>query len=772
MKISTKFLIGVSLSSLLTTDAFAAVNEIIVTSRKRAESIQSVPLAITTFSGEDLARAGVEDLRDLSNLVAGLQFDGFGNRNLTTPQIRGLSQVSRIDDENNVSIFVDGIYVSGREGLDFGLIDLERVEVVKGPQSALYGRNSYGGAINYITKKPGDSIEASATFTIGNDGKRTVKGGIGGPISDGVLGARIAGAYDTFDGSYDNPLSSDNPDYYEQYFFNGSLVFTPTENFSATLTGYYLNDENGPSAQYLSDGNCETYGGSVLQEFCGEVPSVGDVDLPYDPRAFGLEREIGRIGLNLRWEHDWGAIVSNTGHNMLWAESLVDQDRQLDGATFFSPTFSPVPNVPQFVAFTNAAHIETIQEIRIESNEDQRVRWMAGGSYYQLERKDTPALLIDADPGDLSALYNPFLADIPLGIDGDGLDRLQNFQRNRKETETWAAFGSVEGDVTDSVTARAELRYTSESKTATNMVLEDLGLPGAEFGDETFKFWTPRFTVDWQVNDDALLYASAARGAKAGGFNSSSTPPQFLAFDPETNWTYEIGAKTDWLDGDLRINVAAFYIDMEDIQITNQITGTALFATQNSGTGTSKGFEIEVSATPVDGLDLSINYAFADATFDDATDGSFSSAPGDVMDLIDSGVVPSVLAPDGVTRVADLSGQRLPRTSEHTLNGTIQYSQSLNDTFDWFTRIDTRYESEQKGDTLDALSKIGDRVVTNIRGGVSSEKLDFTLWVDNAFDDDTPVLVSGAAQLNDFTGRPVFNLPTLRTFGATLTLRY
>jgi len=766
-----RFFVTTTMLTFVGAEAYA-LDEMLVTARKRAESVQSIPLAITAISGQDLERAGVEDLRDLTQLVAGLQFDGFGGRNLTTPQIRGLSQVSRNDDENNVSIFVDGIYVSGREGLDFGLLDIERVEVVKGPQSALYGRNSYGGAINYITKKPGDELEAEASFTFGSDGKRTAKGSIGGPVVDGVLGARLAGAYDTFDGSYNNPLSDRNPDFYEQYFFNGSLVFTPTDNFSATLTGYYLQDENGQSAQFQAEGNCETRGGLVFQEFCGEAPSLGDVPLPYDPRAFGLEREIGRIGLNMRWDLGWGAIVSNTGHNMLWAESLTDQDRQVDGATFFSPTFMEVPNISQFVVFTNAAHIETIQELRIESNEDQRIRWMAGGSYYQLERKDTPALLIDARPGELLDAYDVFLADIPFGADGDTIDGLPQFSRGRKETTTWAGFASIEGDVTDTVTARAEVRYTSETKESTNMVLEDLGLPGAKFGDETFEFWTPRFTVDWQATDDALLYASAARGAKAGGFNTAFTPPEFLAFDPETNWTYEIGAKTDWLDGKLRVNAAAFYIDMEDIQITNQLPGTAIFATQNTGTGTSKGIEVELSATPADGLDLSLNYALADSTFDDATDGSFRSWPGGVFDLIDNGTVPSVLASDGVTRVADLSGQRLPRTSEHTVNGTIQYMRPLTDDFDWFTRFDARYESEQKGSTLDALSTVGERVVANLRGGVVSDRLEFTLFVDNVFDEDTPVLVSGAAQLNDFSGRPVFNLPTLRTYGATLKLRY
>jgi outer membrane receptor protein involved in Fe transport len=151
-----------------------AIEEIVVTARQRAETLQQVPLAITAFSGEQLNRAGVTDLRTLANQTVGLQMDGLDPRSFSLPVIRGVSQVSRSDDENNTAIFLDGVYVSGRDGLDVSLLDLERVEIVKGPQSALYGKNSYAGAINYNTKKPGNDIIGRVSGTVGEDGNEWV----------------------------------------------------------------------------------------------------------------------------------------------------------------------------------------------------------------------------------------------------------------------------------------------------------------------------------------------------------------------------------------------------------------------------------------------------------------------------------------------------------------------------------------------------------------------------------------------------------------------
>ena len=245
-----------------------------------------------------------------------------------------------------------------------------------------------------------------------------------------------------------------------------------------------------------------------------------------------------------------------------------------------------------------------------------------------------------------------------------------------------------------------------------------------------------------------------AKGAKAGGFNSAAPTPAELAFGPETNWTYEIGAKTDWLDGRFRANLAIFDIEMKDIQITNQSpNGVAVFITQNAGTGRSRGFELELASRVTDALRLSASYSLADAKFDRARDGLLRSYPS-------------------FRTNQDVSGQRLPRQAKHLVNLAADYVKPAFAGFDGFVHVDGRYESERNGFTHGLLGTLGERTIVNGRVGLTRDNLELSLWGKNLLNDDTPVTVGSTLTLNDNFRLPIATLPDLRSYGVSAAYRF
>jgi len=232
------------------------ITEIVVTARKIEESLKDVPLAITAFDSGTIASAGISNLQDVANLTPGLSFFNAFGENLPVPVIRGVVPQD-IFGENAVAVFVDNVYVSGREGLNFSQLDIERIEIVKGPQSALYGRNAFAGAINYVTKAPSDVFESKAEAEVGNRGKQRVLAQVSGPLfSDNVTG-RLSAMYDEWDGSYDNSLAPENDiGGYRYRSLQGRLRWRPRDSLDINLGLYSSNDEIDESAVAGLPTNC------------------------------------------------------------------------------------------------------------------------------------------------------------------------------------------------------------------------------------------------------------------------------------------------------------------------------------------------------------------------------------------------------------------------------------------------------------------------------------------------------------------------------------
>jgi len=559
------------------------ITEILVTSRKKEENLLEVPVAITAFTADAIEQAGIRDLYDIAELTPGLSFFNAQGEFLAVPVIRGVAPTD-INGENNAAIFVDGVYVSGREGLNFSQLDLERIEVVKGPQSALYGRNAFSGAINYVTKLPAEVFETKADVTYGNEGRYGGQASVSGPLLGDTLRGRIATLYDNFDGSYDNTLGGSDIGGYKYRSTQGSLLWQPTESLQVIGAVYYSNDEIDDAATTGVAANCENRVDSNLAvtrllNVCGKVPTIGELagqieaigtpsalanaaqlasdGIPKLGTALGEDRELTRGHLTIDWDLGFGSLTFLTGYSDTSQSATVDGNRSLgDQIPFVICSSAPfgvcTGATPRLYYPTGLLQIEQedttqeiSQEVRFTSPQDQGFRYSAGGYYYDVTSKGRDGGVVATAPAPL--VTQPFGPFVGPGISiGDGAFRpwfrpggdLDPANRvfDVRDSNAWSLFAAAEYDLTDRLTVDAQLRYGEEEKYAGAYVWDETDLTLsfpllARSAEDTFDAWTGRLGLKFRVSDNWMLYTSVANGEKAGGFdiNNISTTD-----DPDT----------------------------------------------------------------------------------------------------------------------------------------------------------------------------------------------------------------------------------------------
>jgi len=503
-------------------ESSAGLQEIVVTARRMEEKLLEVPVAITAFDSKAIEALGITSLTDVAALTPGLSFFNAFGENLPVPVIRGIVPTD-IFGQNNAAIFVDGVYISGREGLNFSQLDIERIEVVKGPQSALYGRNAFSGAINYVTKPPSEEFEAKTGVEIGNRGKVKGQASVSGPILGENLRGRVAALYDDWDGSYDNPEAPQNDIGGSRFrSFQGALLWLPTDALRVNVSYYHSNDDIDESANVALPTNCEDRTNDLTetvryQNFCGEVPDIegipglnnGDA-IPKVAEATGENRELNRANLKIEWDlYEYGMFSALTGYSNTEQDSVSDFARSLGNSQYFlycdGAAYTPgVPNNcpdnnPADQRFQSGVYDrelggeteEISQELRFSSPQDKALRYTFGGYGYSVTSKGYPGAILLTNPIDGVATPIPGQPGVGVGLppfgttegeptalmigtaifhdsftsDG-GIDPLSR-QTSQGETQGWALFSGVDFDFTDQLTGRAELRYSQESQEST-----------------------------------------------------------------------------------------------------------------------------------------------------------------------------------------------------------------------------------------------------------------------------------------------------------------
>lgn len=776
------------------------LEEIVVTARQRAESELDVPLSLRTLDLDTLERAAPKGLEDIATLVPGLTYnDGIGQQ-FARPTLRGMAQSVPVADDNNVSLFVDGVYVPARQGIDMALFDIERVEVVRGPQSALYGRNSFAGAINYITRQPSAETAGRLALTAGDDGRLALRAGVEGALNEaGTVLGRLSGLYDEFDGSYSNAGGSDGIGGWERKGVSGNLVWRPSDALESRLSLLWADDFYGPQAVQNVPNNCQRNAVGLLVSVCGTLPASERDEISAEDGTFALDRELLRTALTIDYTFaNAMKLTSITSYTALETNNIADHDGTAEGSPFAVTTappsfdFGPFPvwvgflppglgipgSIDGFVnlntyATNNALDREDwTQEFRLSSAGDGPLRWLAG--VFLSQGKETVQAAAGINSTNLpegSTLLVEFLG-ARFGVPGvyasdPRFDQLLSPTRRQTQlTESeqtitnLAVFGQVSYDVTERLTLSAEARYTRETKEFERILDLFFGNP-PENREETWTFTDPRFTAEYDFAEDWKLYGSAARGTLAGGFTQffSQNAPEEASFDPERNWTYEIGAKGLLFDGRAQLDFSAFYVDWSDPQILSRSVDPAFTNSviRNLSGITNSGFEISLSAQLSEGLALFMGYAYANPEFDNGT--------------IDAGLTNTCIDDvPGVEPVCtlDVSGNQLPQSSKHTGTVTLDYRASLTAALDWFARLDVGYRSSQYTNTAN-IAETGDRTLSNLRLGVDGEQWNVTFFVDNLLDEDTPQALSSQPLYNSvaFPRKRVINI-NRRQLGATV----
>ncbi|MCB1676710.1 MAG: TonB-dependent receptor [Halioglobus sp.] len=685
-----------------------ALEEVVVTARKRSESLQQVPMAITAFTAADIDSAGLRDIEDVANLTPGFNLAPLFGGDTATPVIRGLSTTI---GEPNVGFFIDGVYNGSRLTMTRLLGPfVERIEVAKGPQSALYGRNTFGGAVNFVTRRPGQVFEGEVEASYGSDGKQAVRATVGGPLGSSRFGYRLGALYDQFDGFYDNELTGDDLDDRETTAAMGTLSWSG-DHLSADLNLMYNEVDNGDLAlRYVAN---NAYFGSAFgappgyQMYVGTLP---DFDDGYAVTPGGLERDQVFSSLRVDWELGPTTLTAITGYNDFSHERRSDDDYTAADIHYIT---------------TDNDVTEFSQELRLTSNTQGPLQWMLGLYYYDLD-----------DDNDIHSAYSQPFASIPVPR-FNGLNAI-----SKQTTEDLALFGSLDWAITDTLTLGVSGRYGEEKKDV-NAVDINLatGASGTFRDDDAWSSFQPRVTLNWQFSADHMAYASYAYAEKSGGFNvvtaTGAVLPNERRYDPEESDNYEIGLKSEFADGRILTSLAAYYTRWDD-QIVRAIGATGAVLNSNAGQTTSSGAEFELQARLTQRLDLTLGAAYNDAQYDD--------------------YFFAILAPLGMNPVLD--GNTLQYAPQWTLNGSLAYNRPVAGGWDWFGRLDASYTDEQHAvQTNDAI--IDSFTLVNLRTGLRNEDWALTLWVYNLADEKynaSAVFTTDPASLaNAVTGGPGFS---------------
>lgn len=739
-----------------------ALDEIVVTARKTEETLQSAPVSVSAISARNIEELGLKSIDDFAKQATGISFSQAFGRSTDRPVIRGQSNILagvQSGVESGAAYFIDGVYYLGDiQGFDPDSI--ERVEIIKGPQSALYGRNTYAGAINYITKDPGDVLAGKASILAAQHNEYSTSMSLSGPITD-WFGFTAGGRYYTYGGEYTNTLTGKKVGDEETKSGYLSLVAKPGDNLKIRLRTQYQHDDDGPLALFLQGAeynNCKpgyrsaryrrgstfipaTKGTTTNdnQYYCGEIKAQpNNIALNTDPvqTSFGVRDGTAFDGVeNKSWVSsaviDWDiagsgwtlSSLSGYRRNTNWYGT--DSDHS---ASFFS--FGPLgaTSEPAF-ANTNRDKVNDFsQELRIASPRDARIRGLVGVYYYRYEFETVD--LTFANPRDGEAL----------GAAGSAAD----FIRDR------AVFGMLTASITDQLTVSGEIRHHEEIK----RTIDTSYCAGYDELAATFKRTTaclpkgkwsgtdPRITVDYQPDADTLFYGVYATGRKPGGFNGSNgNLVGKPTYEPEKSKGGELGAKLTRMDGRVRLNIAGFYNELTAVQLTSSVVNptnssqTLTSIVVNSGDATSKGFELEMQAAPTQNLRLSLGYSYVNAEFTrGCDDGLYTLNSGGLRATFDTSN-----PTDAQLALCSIKGKKMPLGSPHIINGSANWSEAVGETdLRFFVNTNFSYEAA-KYVQIDNLAKTGSALLVGARFGLRAERWTLTAFGRNLLDEDSVV---------------------------------
>ena len=617
------------------------LEEVIVTAERRSESLQDVPMSVTVFSGDKVSDAGISGLADIALQTPNLNLTSF---NIAEPQIflRGIGSTNdSAASDPAVAVFVDEVYLGRPGGASTDLYDLDRIEVLRGPQGTLYGKNVAGGAINYFTKKPQQEFEAKAGVTVGDYDYYRLGGYVNGPLTDTLAGKFTASVRER-NGYAKNITTGQDLEDLSSQSFRAQLLFTPTDRVDVLLGVDYTDSSSNGESRFITENYTPALTGlaSIPALLDIQAESIAGLDERESSHAViqHSDKEIfGFIG-RVDWDTDWAVLTSITAYresDSSWLQSLTPTE----AAPPILTDPSRVPGLSEVNDGANETADQISQEFRL-SSEGDILKWVVGLYYIKENVKRDENFETYWDPRTPLAGLSP--------------GNVTYFQD--ATTESYAVFGQATWNATDWMALTLGTRYTEDDKEITQSAVNNLDTPiggiplvapgyAPVSGSDSWSDTTLRASVDFNVFDQ-LLYVTYSEGFKSGIFPSTvaSAEAAVTAIDPEQATNIEIGAKTEWLDSRLRFNIAYFDLDYEDLQVF--FLQDNVLNTGNADAEVS-GVELDFAAAIAESFMLTGSFATMDGEYseyvideDNFTGNDLTRAPEDTWTLTGTYTVP------------------------------------------------------------------------------------------------------------------------------------
>jgi len=710
----------------------AGIEEITVTAQRREENLQDVPISINAFTSDAIEKFMFSDVGEYLIRTPNASFSTDGSKSRRRLSIRGVTNFLAINNTLKSSTF--GFYVD-----DFSVaastsnppvMDIERIEILRGPQATYFGKNALGGGISIASKKPDNTLGGSVMLDYSRFNTKDAEAVVNLPIIEDVLAIRVNGKYADSDGNIENinAIGGGNESTYK--YSRLSLRYTPMANLTIDLTASGASEKVG-MREGVPTGVFSTFAGGTL--YAGQFPDR-DGDGLSDPAIDGIgffPNNTDKVNFN---------TPQNVGTRFVFLTGRVDYEvadllltsitGSIDSSFFLNGDIDGGSR-DYFNEFRNIERDSFSQEFRLQNTNDSRWQWNVGAIYFEDDGTIWNRTFIGAEMR--FGLAEGFL------IDG---------QDDTAKNEGWAGFGEIDYALTDKLNISAGGRYSNETISADIEGFSG-GFVQILTSEDTFTDFSPRFTVRYAFSDDINLYTTVAKGFKSGGVQISPFPSGD-SFAPEEMWNYEVGMKGDFLNNTLRLNAALFYMDWTDLQTNFQQAGVdddgnfILFSgTDNAEAATSKGAELSATALLSENFIVNFNAGYLNAKFDKFT--TFI---------------------DGENRVLD--GSAIPLSPRWTLAADAEYSFAVTPDYDSFVRLEWSYRDSTRTLIAGLIQsgfpwEVPSYDFFNLRVGVEHRVFSVVAYVENLFDS---TYYTNAYQKAFASG--LFAEPSFRNYGVRM----
>jgi len=677
-----------------------AIEEVIVTAQRREQNLQDVPIAIQAFTADAIQKNMFRDVAQYINKTPNASFITNGARSRRQISIRGVTNFLGFVGTSTTGFYVDDFSVAGST-INPPIMDVERMEILRGPQATYFGRNALGGGISIISKKPTNDFHGTVMADYSSFNTIDLEGVINIPIVTEKLAMRINLKDRSSDGNIKNinPTGGGNDSDYQ--YAKASLRWLPTDNLTIDGTFQWAEEEVG-MREGVPSGVFSNFAGNVL--YAGEFPDrTGDGrsdpfidDIGFfpgnrnrtnfnHPQSVGTKFSMGVLRID--YERSNLLFTSITG--------FIDSDFTLNGDIDGSSR-------DYFNEFRNLERQSVSTEFRIQNTNDSPLQWNLGFLYAEDEGIDTNRTFVGEEMS--FGLPDGFLIDS---------------EDSTSDGDTWAIFGQVDYDFSDKLTGSIGGRYSEETKAA-NISGFGGGFEQTLTAEDTFTDFSPRLALTYRPNDSLTWYGTISKGFKSGGVQIAPNP-EAETYDPEELWNYEVGVKTDLLDQRLRLNAAVFYMDWTNLQVAfqeNIINEDGDFeiwgGVNNADSATSKGAELSLTALLTEKFMVDFGVGYLNAKFD-----SFTA-------LI-----------DGENHVLD--GETIPNSPKWTINADAEYDFRAGDNWDGYVRLEWFYRDDIRPNTTALIYdgfpwEVPSFNYFNLRIGMSSDNWQLVAYAENLFD--------------------------------------